>query len=144
MELRIQDILPLRLRGSEAWEICNHVWEKEREPGSPWQLEPGHAPLTYSGICYYIDKCDRIIVGSLSEKREKMIRRHIAQRQALYSRCVQRGEYATAAGILRDQAKLLRLYPAADEALQVELDRLRRELDTLLSESGDPEAPRES
>jgi hypothetical protein len=44
VQLRAEEILRIRLDGAEMWDVREYVREKEKEPGSAWELPPGGKP----------------------------------------------------------------------------------------------------
>ena len=68
------------------------------------------------GVCdrqlrRYYKKCEMLLSRMREKSYEKNMDRHIAQRQFLYAQTMGAAQYQTALGVLRDEAKLLNLYP---------------------------------
>lgn len=112
VERRVEDVLRIRLDGAEFWDVREFVRAKEKEPGSNWELPAGGTPLSDGQLRRYQQKADRLVQESFERGRKKHIRQHLAKRRMLYGRAVNAGELATALAILKDEATLLRLYPA--------------------------------
>ena len=60
----------------------------------------------------YIAQSDEILEQTLEKDRNRLLNRHLAQRQTLYAHAFAAADYATAKAILKDEAELLNLYPA--------------------------------
>ncbi|MBY0512552.1 MAG: terminase family protein [Gemmataceae bacterium] len=81
-------------------------------------------------IRQYIGRAYKLLVERQERKRSQIIARHLAQRQKLFARAVNAGDYRTALAILADEAKLRGLYPEKDVKELVKLaasqnDRIR-------------------
>jgi hypothetical protein len=118
---RVEEILRIRLDGAEAWAIREYVREKQQEEGSPWQLRPEEKPLSDSQLRRYQQRADALIAESCREGRKKALRRHLAQRRALYARAVNAGDLRAALAVLRDEAELRGLYPAGKLKVKAEV-----------------------
>jgi hypothetical protein len=135
--LRVEEVLRIRLDGAEFWDIRDYVREKEKEEGSPWFLKPGEEPMSDTQIWRYSKKADDMILEAHEENRDKLYRRHLAQRRRLYARAVNAGDIGTALRVLRDEAQMIGLYPSADDAALKELEKLKGELDKSLAQERD-------
>jgi hypothetical protein len=111
IELRVQEVLRIRLDGAEFWDVREYAREKEQEPDSPWHLEPDAKPLSDGQLWRYMARADKLIAESCRASRKKLIRRHLAQRRNLYAKAVSAGDYRTALAVIRDEAELEALYP---------------------------------
>jgi hypothetical protein len=114
VQARIDDILRIRLDGAQAWDLCAFVREKEKEPGSPWELAPGQKPLSESQLRRYMAKADALIfmrIRGQTKRRRRLITRHVAIRHNLYAKALSAGDYRTALAAVKDEADLLGLYP---------------------------------
>lgn len=112
VQARLDEVLQLRLDGAARWDICGYVREKEAEPDNAWSVARRGRPLSESQIERYIQRADEIVREQAGRLREEAFARHLAQRQARYAACVLAGDNATALACLKDEAKLLDLYPA--------------------------------
>jgi hypothetical protein len=110
-QMRIEEVLRIRLDGAEFWDIREYVREKEREAGSVWEVPPGGRPLSDSQLWRYQAAADRLIAESCRSSRKKLLRRHLAQRRNLFAKAVSAGDYRTALAVARDEAELEGLYP---------------------------------
>lgn len=110
VELRVTELVRIRLDGAQFWDVREYVREKEREPGSPWFLIEGRTPLSDTQLGRYIQRADKAIQRSVREKRGRVMRRHLARRENLYAKAVNAGDVNTALAVLRDDAKLRGLY----------------------------------
>lgn len=108
---RIEELLRIRLDGAEWWDIREYVSEKEKEPGSVWELPPDAKPLSDAQLRRYVNKADKLIAESCRSSRKKLFRRHLAQRRNLFAKAVSQGDIRTALAVSRDEAELLGLYP---------------------------------
>ena len=111
VQLRTEEILRIRLDGAEAWDVREYVHEKEKEPGSPWELVEAGKPLSDSQLWRYIAKADALIAESCRASRKKLLRRHLAQRRNLYAKAVSQGDLRAALAAADSEAKLLDLFP---------------------------------
>jgi hypothetical protein len=109
---RIDDVLRIRLDGAQFWDLCGFVREKESEEGSAWLLPLGATPLSESQIRRYQAEADALIVSAHERSRKVLFRRHLAQRRHLYAKACLAGDVAAALNCLKDEAKMLGLYPA--------------------------------
>jgi hypothetical protein len=108
---RTEEILRIILDGAESpWDTCAYVREKEREPGSVWELPPDGKPLSDSQIRRYVAKANQLIAESCRASRKKLLRRHLAQRRNLYAKAVSQGDLRAALAVLQDEAALEGLY----------------------------------
>jgi hypothetical protein len=108
---RTEEILRILLDGAEWWDVREFVREKEKEPGSAWELPPDGKPLSDSQIRRYTAKATAMIAESRRASRKKLFRRHLAQRRNLYAKAVSQGDVRAALSVLRDEGELLGLYP---------------------------------
>jgi hypothetical protein len=111
VEARVTELLRIRLDGAEFWDVREYVREREQEDGSPWRLAEGQKPLSDSQLWRYLARVDRLIAASCRASRKKLLRRHLAQRRALYAKAVSQGDTRAALACVRDEAELLGLYP---------------------------------
>jgi predicted phage terminase large subunit-like protein len=110
---RVEDVLRIRLDGAEGWDVRRYVAEQEAAGAPPWTIPEGGKPLSERQIRYYVAAADKLMDESCRQSRRKRLRRHLAQRRALFARAVNKGDERTALAVLRDEAELLGLYPAA-------------------------------
>jgi hypothetical protein len=107
---RVEEVLRIRLDGAEFWDVREYAREKEKEPGSAWELTPDGKPLSDGQLWRYIGRADRMIAESCRASRKKLLRRHLAQRRNLYAKAVSQGDVRAALAVLTDEAKLIGLY----------------------------------
>jgi hypothetical protein len=110
VQLRVDEILAIRLDGAEFWDVREYAREKEQEDGSPWKLDEGQKPLCDGQLWRYIARADKMIGESCRASRKKLLRRHLAQRRSLYAKSVSSGDFRAALACLRDEAELQGLY----------------------------------
>jgi hypothetical protein len=96
---RVEEVLQIRLRGAQHADIVRHAEEQG------WSV--GERQLRS-----YIAQSDEILEETLEKDRQRLLNRHLAQRQTLYAYAFAAADYATARAILKDEAELLNLYPA--------------------------------
>jgi hypothetical protein len=118
---RIDDVLRIRLDGAEWWDVRDFVREKEKEEGSAWFVPEDGAPLSDAQVRRYQLRADRLVQSSHERSRKKLLRRHLAQRRALYAKATTSGELRTALAVLQDEAQLLGLYPQKTARASVEV-----------------------
>jgi hypothetical protein len=112
VEARLTELVRIRLDGAEFWDVREYVREKEQEDGSPWKLTEGQKPLSDSQLWRYLARADQAVAENGRASRRTLVRRHLAQRRALYAKAVAQGDIRAALACKRDEAELLRLYPA--------------------------------
>lgn len=95
---RVEEVLRLRLDSFQFHDILQYASEKG------WAL-------TERQVRTYIAKADALLVERLDKKRKPVIARHLAQRQALLRKAIEKGEIRTALAILDSEAKLRGLFP---------------------------------
>jgi hypothetical protein len=100
---RVEDLLRIRLDGAEFWNVREYVREKEKEEGSAWFVAEDGTALSDSQIRRYQTQADALMMASHERSRNKLFRRHLAQRRSLYARAVLTGEIRTALACLRDE-----------------------------------------
>lgn len=116
VELRVTDLVRIRLDGAEYWDVREYVREQEQEDKSPWKLAEGKRPLSASQLWRYIAKADKLIRDSCRTSRKRLMRRHLAQRRNLYAKAVSAGDFRAALAAAESEAKLENLF--GDDALQ--------------------------
>lgn len=95
---RIEEVLRIRLDGAEFHDIVQYASEKQ------WGVSERQ-------LWNYIHKADDLLVERQERNRKRTVARHVAQRQALFARCVNGADFRTALAVLTDLAKLRGLYP---------------------------------
>jgi hypothetical protein len=111
VQARVEEVLRIRLDGAEFWDVREYAREKEKEPGSAWELQPKAKPLSDGQLWRYIARADQLIAECCRASRKKLLRRHLAQRRNLYAKAMSAGDYHTALAAARDEAELQGLYP---------------------------------
>lgn len=118
-EQRIDFVFGLILRGCRRYEVCEAVRKK-------WGGCNGTADR-------YLEVARKRLEVYLREKRETLFAEHIAVRRSLRERAVKAKDLRLELEVVRDEAKLLGLYPAdriemkvedVDAAIERELARL--------------------
>lgn len=99
IQQRVSELLTIRLQGAEWADIVQYASEKA------WGV--GERQLRN-----YVRKSDDLLAETLETHRGRLINRHVAQRRALYARCMAVSDYSNARAVLKDEAELLGLYPA--------------------------------
>jgi hypothetical protein len=127
IRLRIEDVLRIRLDGAEGWDARRYVAEQEQandgagEP--PWCIPEGGKPLSERQIRNYVRAADKLIDESCRKSRRRLLRRHLAQRRALYARAVSQGDIRAALAVLDSEAKLEGLL---DDEVSRQIEELKR------------------
>lgn len=137
---RIEEVLELRLRGSEYHDIVHYGSQKG------WGV-------TGRQIRKYIRKADELLTERLERRRRLLIGRHVAQRQSLYalalSIAANSGDCRSALAILDSEAKLRGLFPDTKEVkelmklaegLRAEVEELKRRLSKNAPDGSNEEA----
>jgi hypothetical protein len=96
---RVNEVLEIRISGAEFHDILQYSSEHGWNVGE-------------RQLWNYIHAADKLLVERLEKDRDRIFARHVAQRRALYARCLNVGDFSSAGRILRDEAELLGLYPA--------------------------------
>src|SRR5262245_17333502 len=125
---RVDDILRVLLDGAQPWDIRQYVSERETSGEAPWTVADGSKPLSERQISRYIRRAERQMAEGARTNRKRLMRYHVARRQALYARSVNKGDERTALAVLRDLAELEGLY--GDE-LTRQLEELRQRVEKL-------------
>jgi hypothetical protein len=114
---RVEDLARVILDGATPWQIRQYVSEQEAAGAPPWTRPEGHKGLSARQIQRYCDRADGLLAESCVADREKLLRQHVARRQGLYARAVNKGDERSALAALRDLAELQGLYPPARHVL---------------------------
>jgi hypothetical protein len=128
---RIEDIYQIKLDGAAFVDIRRYVAEKEAAGEAPWTIPEGGKPTSERTLWRYSQQADALIAQSCKEGRKRAMRRHLAQRRALYARCVETKEYSTALRVLHDEAELRGLYPRPEDEVLREVAGMKRQLDEM-------------
>jgi hypothetical protein len=94
---RVEEVLHARLNGAEFHDLQALAVEKE------WKVSD-------SQMWRYVQAADKLIEQRFEQDRDRLFRRHVFQRRALYARALQDGDYRTGLAILKDEADLHGLY----------------------------------
>jgi hypothetical protein len=128
VQARVEDILRVLLDGAQPWDVRQYVSEKEAAGEEPWQLADGDAPLSERQIRRYAARAETLIAQSCRTARKKLLRRHLAQRRALFARAVSQGDVRAALAVADSEAKLLDLFPRPEDELRRRLLELEKRL----------------
>ncbi len=135
MAQRVQIVLRLRLAGAQFADLLEFANGEavEGRDGGPWGL-------TEAGLRYVITEANKLLAETARQSRGEMFEQHIARREFLYARAIDKGDERTALAILRDQAELCGLYENESIVeLEKAVEELRKRLDHAGS-SGNPAA----
>lgn len=110
---RVAEVLAIRLDGAQVHDVVRYAAEKG------WGL-------TEAAAAELVARADALLVKRLDRSRARALARHVAQRESLYARAVNAGDYRTALAALQDLAKLQAVYP----------DRQLEEARLLIKEQG--------
>jgi hypothetical protein len=142
---RVEEIFRLRLGGAEFHDIREYAdatTDPEGKPRQPWGVSD-------TQLRRYIAKADALCKERFDAHAPYLLNRHLLQRRRLFAHAMEVGDYKTALAILKDEAKLERLYEPRDDktspveaflaALPPELARATRAaLAAHLSQGGGP------
>ena len=104
MARRVEQVLRIRLLGAQFHDIRQYASETDEETGRPWNVCDRQ-------LRRYIDATDDLLVANAEKDRDKIIARHLAQRQALYARAMEAGDLKAALAVMKDECDLRGLYP---------------------------------
>ena len=93
IQQRVEEVLTIRLQGAEFLDIRQYASEKKWGVGD-------------RQLWRYIRESDELLARALEKNREKVLNRIIAQRRALYARCMAVSDYSNARLLLRDEEAL--------------------------------------
>jgi hypothetical protein len=110
VELRVREILRIRLDGGRFWDALEYLREREAAGDPVWKLEEGAKPLANSTLWRYIALADKQCASDTLRSRKKLLRRHLDQRRNLYGKALLAGDVRAALACLADEARLLHLY----------------------------------
>lgn len=111
-QARITELLRMRLDGAEDWDCREYVaGEEQKTEDSPWVILPGFKATTAAELQSYLDEVDRQIAESCKIDRQTLIDSHIAKRRNLFTKATLAGDNGVALSCLRDEARLLDIYP---------------------------------
>lgn len=123
---RVAEILSIRLDGAEFHDI--EAFAKEKR----WDVSPRQ-------LWRYIAAADDLLVERQVKKRNRLIARHVSQRQALYARALNASDHRTALAVLADLARMQGLYPDKDwKELARQMAEQNEQIKKLLEERDDP------
>ncbi len=103
---RVEEILRIRIDGAQFHDVVQYGTEKA------WGVSERQ-------IGKYIAAADQLLVERLEKKRKPTIARHIAQREALYARCINAADFRTALAVLADLAKLKGIYATGNDVKEL-------------------------
>jgi hypothetical protein len=95
---RVEEVLYARLNGAELYDLVAFAKEKG------WDVSKRQ-------LQRYAAAADDLLAESLEKDRQKLLRRHLAQRRSLYARAIADGDLRTALAVAQDEAELEGLYP---------------------------------
>ena len=124
---RVEAVLRIRLDGAQFHDIREYAVEMA------WGVSD-------TQLRRYVQKADARLVERQDKSRKQLVARRLAQRDALFARCVNAADYRTALAILDSADKLRGLYPekevrelcklAAAQGVRIEeLERRLRDAD---------------
>jgi hypothetical protein len=133
LQQRLDEILAIRLDGATFFDVRRYVAEQEAEGKEPWTIALGGKHVSERTLWRYIEKTDRMIAQTCREGRKRLLRRHLAQRRALYAKCVNMGDMRAALACLDSEAKLAGLF---DDEVNRLIEQLQKEIAELKSTNG--------
>ena len=120
---RVDVVLRLRLDGAQLHDVLGFANDAGAEAdlargGPPWGIDEAAAWAL-------IGRADDLLVARAHVTHERAAALAIAQRDALYARAVNAGDYPAALAVLKDKAQLLGMYPNVAELRQLVKDQDR-------------------
>jgi len=103
---RVEEILKIRLDGAQFHDCVTFAKEKG------WNVSERQ-------VGRYIEQADNLLVERQDKKRKPMVARHVAQREALFARCINAADFRTALAVLADLAKLKGLYATGNDVKEL-------------------------
>jgi hypothetical protein len=97
---RVEEVLELRLLGAGLPDIRRYA--SEQQPA--WSVSDRQ-------LQRYIQASDKQLAQTVDKDSERLLNLHIAQRRALYARCMAANDFSNARAVLKDLAELENLYP---------------------------------
>ncbi len=119
VQARVEEVLAIRLDGAEFWHVREYAREKEREEGSAWHLDDGAKPLSDGQLWRYVGMADKLIAQSCRASRQKLLRRHLAQRRNIFGKAMSAGDYRAALAAAESEARLEGLFDTPARAAKV-------------------------
>jgi len=125
-------VLRVILDGARPWDLRQYVSDREAAGEAPWTIPAGGKALSERQIRRYAERAERMLADDNRTQRKRLLRHHVAQRQSLYARAVNKGDERTALAVLHDLAVLQGLYGGE---LERQLEELRRRVEKLTEAS---------
>jgi hypothetical protein len=114
-ELRLAELLRIRLAGAQWWDVVEYVKEKvEAKDASGKRIgDPvwGNRMICRAQLFEYLAKVKELIAESCKAERADLIDEQIAVRRELRATAIQQGDTRTALACARDESELRGLYP---------------------------------
>src|SRR5438132_4913296 len=109
VQTRVEEIAEIRIAGGGFRDIVQYASKKK------WRVADRQ-------LWNYIARADELLATRHEEGKEKRFNLAIAQRQALYARAFEAGDWRAALSILKDRDELWGLYPGSLRELSDEID----------------------
>jgi hypothetical protein len=106
-ELRVNELLRIRLDGAEWWDVLEYVKEKVAAKDPVW----GKRMLSRSQLFDYLRKVKELVAESCKQDRQEQVNEAIAIRRNLLAKAVQQGDVRAALACARDESELRGIYP---------------------------------
>jgi hypothetical protein len=119
VQLRIEQVAEILIAGGGPKDVMHFASEKDAATGRPWRVSERQ-------LGNYIERATSLLAQDAEEDRDKRFRLAIAQRQALYARAFEGGDWRTCLAILKDRDELWQLYPSSLSELAAEVERLKQ------------------
>jgi hypothetical protein len=119
VHLRVEQVAEILVAGGSFRDIWQYASEKDAETGRPWRVSDRQ-------LRRYVALADVLISSRIEHDRDKRFNLAIAQRQALYARAFEAGDWRAALSILKDRDELWGLYPSSLTDMQAEVARLQK------------------
>jgi hypothetical protein len=122
--LRVEQVAEILVAGGSFRDIWQYASEKDPSTGRPWRVSDRQ-------LRRYVSMADELLSQRMENDRQKRFTLAIAQRQALYARAFEAGDWRAALSILKDRDELWGLYPSSITDMQEEVERLQKQVEEL-------------
>jgi hypothetical protein len=124
---RVEEVLELRLAGATLRNIRHYANAPDPQSGRvPWNVSD-------SQLWRYIRAADDLLAAEREEDRDKLLNRHIAQRRALFARCLAVNDYRAALACVEAEARLQGLHDTPAHPAKVELPKAPKDVVPLVA-----------
>src|SRR5262245_13651473 len=93
---RVEAVLKIRILGGDFEDLRQYASGDESEVRAPWDVSERQ-------LWRYIAASDELLEQRAEGDRKRLVRRHLAQRRAIYARAMEAGDWRAALAVLRDE-----------------------------------------